>query len=70
MMDASRTTIHVDRPRTASRLNHGVVAVMAQAPAGEDHILTADLDLEATRRSHAHRLFLRDRRPELYPGWL
>ena len=30
----------------------------------EDSILYADVDLDATSRSHARRLFLRDRRPE------
>jgi len=41
--------------------------VVARAPAGEDHMLVADLDLEAVPRSHARRLFLRDRRAELVP---
>lgn len=44
--------------------------VVAQAPRAEDHILYADVDLGATSASHAHRLFLRDRRPELYRRWL
>ncbi len=44
--------------------------VIARAPAREDHILYADVDLAATRDSHARRLFLRHRRPELYAGWL
>ena len=44
--------------------------IVSRAPAGEDHLLLADLDLEQTRRSHARELFLRDRRPELYAGWL
>jgi N-carbamoylputrescine amidase len=43
--------------------------VMARAPAGEDHILMADLDPEEIARSHARRLFLADRRPELYGDW-
>ena len=43
--------------------------VIAQAPAGEDAILYADLDMEKVDRSHARRLFMRDRRPELYGGW-
>ncbi|HEV7784350.1 MAG TPA: hypothetical protein VGQ28_03370 [Thermoanaerobaculia bacterium] len=30
----------------------------------------ADLDLEACKTSTARRLFWRDRRPELYRGWL
>ena len=41
-----------------------------QQPAGPDHLLLADLDLAAAAESHARRLFLRDRRPALYPGWL
>jgi N-carbamoylputrescine amidase len=44
--------------------------VVARAPAGEDHVLIADIDLAVTRDSHARKLFLRDRRPELYSEWL
>lgn len=44
--------------------------VVGRSPQGEDHILAADLDLAEVERSHARRLFLRDRRPELYPEWL
>ncbi len=44
--------------------------VVARAPRGEAHILVADLDLGEVPRSHARRLFLRDRRPELYARWL
>ena len=44
--------------------------VLARAPLGQDHILFADLDLAANERSHARRLFLRHRRPELYADWL
>jgi N-carbamoylputrescine amidase len=44
--------------------------VVARAPAAEDHILYADLDLAACASSHARELFLRDRRPELYGNWL
>jgi N-carbamoylputrescine amidase len=44
--------------------------VVARAPKGEDHILYADLDLARARDSHARKLFLRDRRPELYSEWL
>jgi N-carbamoylputrescine amidase len=44
--------------------------VMARAPQGEDHVLLADLDPEEVVRSHARRLFVPDRRPELYAGWL
>jgi N-carbamoylputrescine amidase len=44
--------------------------VVARAPAGMDTILYADVDFEANARSHARRLFLRDRRPELYGAWV
>ncbi|MHC5111972.1 MAG: nitrilase-related carbon-nitrogen hydrolase [Planctomycetota bacterium] len=44
--------------------------VMARAPGGTEHILLADLDLDATASSHARTLFLPDRRPELYGDWL
>jgi len=44
--------------------------VIARAPSGDDTVLYAELDLSATGRSHARRLFLRDRRPDLYAGWI
>ena len=44
--------------------------VVARAPRGEDHVLLADIELAEVAVSHARRLFLRDRRPELYPDWL
>jgi predicted amidohydrolase len=44
--------------------------VIARAGGEEDTILYADLDLEKVQRSHARRLFMRDRRPELYGGWI
>lgn len=44
--------------------------VLARAPQGEDALLYADLDLDAAARSHARQLFLRHRRPALYPEWL
>ena len=44
--------------------------VLARGPQGEDHILFADLEFEEARDSHARRLFLPDRRPELYAEWL
>lgn len=44
--------------------------VVTRAPVGADHILHATLDLSAPARSHARRLFLRHRRPELYAGWI
>ena len=44
--------------------------VMARAPSLEDATLIADLDLGETVRSHARRLFLQHRRPELYGAWI
>jgi predicted amidohydrolase len=44
--------------------------VIARAGQGTDEILLADLDLSKVGESHARRLFLRDRRPELYGEWL
>jgi N-carbamoylputrescine amidase len=44
--------------------------VIARAPALQDTILYADVDLSTVSKSHARRLFLRDRRPELYAGWI
>jgi N-carbamoylputrescine amidase len=44
--------------------------VIARAGQGTEEILFADVDLEQVVGSHARRLFLRDRRPELYRGWL
>lgn len=43
--------------------------VVARAPQGEESILYADLDLNEVADSHAQKLFLRDRRPELYADW-
>jgi len=43
--------------------------VIARAEKSTDAILYADVDLASTRESHAQRLFLRDRRPELYAEW-
>jgi predicted amidohydrolase len=44
--------------------------VIARAPAAEDSILYADLDRSKVERSHARKLFLEHRRPELYPKWI
>jgi len=44
--------------------------VIARAPRAKDHILYADLNPEDARQSHARRLFLHDRRPELYAEWI
>jgi N-carbamoylputrescine amidase len=45
-------------------------AVRARAPRGEDAILLVDVDLADAARSHGRRTLMRDRRPELYGGWL
>jgi N-carbamoylputrescine amidase len=44
--------------------------VVARASEGVDDVLLAEVDLAEVERSSARRLFLRDRRPELYGGWL
>jgi len=44
--------------------------VLARAPAMADTILYAGVDMAETRVSHARRLFMRDRRPELYAEWI
>jgi predicted amidohydrolase len=44
--------------------------VFARAKQGTDEILYADVDLAATRDSHARTLFMRHRRAELYADWL
>lgn len=45
-------------------------AVVARAGTLRDEILYADVDLAAASRSHARRLFLQHRRPELYASWI
>ena len=44
--------------------------VIARAGKDTEEILYCDLDLALVNKSHAQRLFLRDRRPELYRDWL
>ena len=44
--------------------------VVARTEAEKDEILYYDIDLEQVRNSHARKLFLRDRRPEIYKDWL
>lgn len=44
--------------------------VIARAASGKGDILYADVDLAQTGQSHARKLFLRDRRPEIYAGWI
>ena len=44
--------------------------LVARAPKGADHVLIVEADLDLARNSHARRLFLRDRRPDLYADWV
>ena len=44
--------------------------VIAKAPAEQETILYADVDLLKLERSHARQLFLKHRRKELYAAWL
>ena len=44
--------------------------VVARAEEGTEEILYSDIDLDEVKNSHAQKLFLRDRRPELYGDWL
>ena len=44
--------------------------VIAQAGEGTQEILMCEVDLATVESSHAAKLFLRDRRPELYGDWL
>lgn len=44
--------------------------VVARAPAMTDTILYAEIDPAECERSHARRLFLQHRRPELYASWI
>jgi N-carbamoylputrescine amidase len=44
--------------------------VMVRGPKLEESVLHADLNLSDAESSHARRLFLRHRRPELYGGWV
>ena len=44
--------------------------VLARAGSLTEETLLCDLDLAEVEASHARQLFLRDRRPELYAGWL
>ena len=43
--------------------------VRARAPKGEEAILVADIDLADAVNSHARKMLLRQRRPDLYAGW-
>ena len=44
--------------------------VRARAPKREDDVLVAEIDLSDAGNSHARRVLLKDRRPELYVDWL
>jgi N-carbamoylputrescine amidase len=44
--------------------------VLARAGEGTDEILYCEVDLAQCAESHARKLFLRDRRPDLYGHWL
>ena len=44
--------------------------LIGRAASGQDAILHADIDLSTAAASHARRLFLRHRRPELYGSWV
>lgn len=43
--------------------------VLARAGKGTDEILFCDIDLDRIQQSHAKRLFLNDRRPDMYESW-
>lgn len=45
-------------------------AVRARAPKGADGMLLADINLADAAHSHARRVLLKDRRPDLYARWL
>jgi N-carbamoylputrescine amidase len=44
--------------------------VIARAAALDDALLPVEIDLSENERSHARRLFLQHRRPDLYPAWM
>ncbi|GAB5535955.1 MAG: carbon-nitrogen hydrolase family protein [Rubricoccaceae bacterium] len=44
--------------------------VIARAGEGTEEVLIADLELAEVGRSHARKLFLKHRRPELYAAWI
>ena len=45
-------------------------AVRARAPKGEEAVLVTDIDLADAAKSHARRVLMKDRRPDLYADWL
>ncbi len=44
--------------------------LLAQAGRGTEEILYCNIDLSEVKNSYAKKLFLPDRRPELYAGWI
>jgi len=44
--------------------------IMNKAVEGKDQILLSDIDLNKVKTSNAKKLFIPDRRPELYANWL
>ena len=44
-------------------------AVRGRAPKGEEAVLVTEIDLADVARSHARRVLLNDRRPDLYANW-
>ncbi len=44
--------------------------LLASAGLGTDEILICDIDLNKVKESHARKLFLQDRRSELYKDWI
>ena len=44
--------------------------VIARAPSRQEAVLTADLEISQNATSHARRLFMQHRRPELYSHWI
>ena len=44
--------------------------VLTRAPREQDHMLLADLEFSLVAQSHARRLFIPDRRPDLYGSWV
>ncbi len=44
-------------------------SIIARAARLQDAVLAVDIDLDAAAASHARRLFLKHRRPELYAEW-
>jgi beta-ureidopropionase len=45
-------------------------SVIGRAPRGEEAVLCCDIDLDLVKESHARKLFLPDRRPDIYTAWI